>query len=228
MKRKSFKRVLAAALVTTMVFGSALTANAASGGSAGSGGSNSSESTVASEAAASVETEAVEMLTNASTVSAGGTVNLAGTSVKSSIAGASTVKSCQGVAVITPLADLRASLGLTSGQTPFVMSFDTDAKKSPLAMQCVNAAIASVGGSFVTAINVELGIKENGKFVSLKDGSAAMSVGLPKGASTAKAYYVVCVQPGGFITVLEDQDTNPNTVTFTIKAGLGTYALAAK
>ena len=54
-----------------------------------------------------------------------------------------------------------------------------------------------------------------------------MAVGLPKGADTTKTYSIICVQPGGVVTMLEDIDTNPKTVTFDVKAGLGTYALAA-
>ena len=32
----------------------------------------------------------------------------------------------------------------------------------------------------------------------------------------------------GVITILDDLDTNPKTVTFDVKAGLGTYAIVAK
>lgn len=249
MKRKSLKRALVTALMTTMVFASTLTVEAASGGSAGSSGSGSSGTksesskpqereetrertgnavnSVPGEVAGSVS-GVTEVFSNVTTVSAGGTVTVAGTAVKSTIAGAAIVKSLRGAAVITPLADVKASLGLKNGQTPFVMTYDTDAKKSPLAMKCVDAAIEAEGGTLVTAINVDLSAKENGKIVSLKNGSAAMAVGLPKNVDVKKTYYVVCVQPGGVISILQDQDTNPNTVTFEIKAGLGTYALAMK
>lgn len=235
MKKKCLKRVLVMTLATTMLMANVLTTQAASNGSSGSSGSTTSSSekkssNAAEEFVSTTEGSAsvAEIVKNVVTVSAGGSVNVGGTLIKSSIAGASTVKSLQGVAVTTPAADLKASLGLKEGQSAFVVSFDTNAKKSPLAMNCVNAAIESAGGSFVTAINVELGAKENGKFVSLKNGSAAMAVGLPKNVDTSKTFYVVCVQPGGIITILQDQDTNPKTVTFEIKAGLGTYALAYK
>ena len=91
----------------------------------------------------------------------------------------------------------------------------------------VNAAAESIGAAFVAAINVDLGAKENGKFVSLKDGSIAMVVGIPK-VDVTKTYSMVCVQPGGVVTILEDQDANPKTVTFAVQAGLGTYAIVAK
>lgn len=237
MKKKCFKRVLIMSLTTTMLMANVLITEAASHGSSGSSGSAGTSSSSKEESTDTVEesvsapeesANVAKVVENVVEVSAGSSVNVGGTAVKSTIAGVSTVKSLQGVAVTTSAAELNASLGLKNGQTAFVMSFDTNAKKSPLAMNCINAAIESTGGSFVTAINVELGAKENGKFVSLKNGNAAMSVGLPKNVDTTKTFYVVCVQPGGAITILKDQDTNPKTVTFEIKAGLGTYALVSK
>ena len=55
----------------------------------------------------------------------------------------------------------------------------------------------------------------------------AMVVGIPK-VDVTKTYSMVCVQPGGVVTILEDQDANPKTVTFAVQAGLGTYAIVAK
>ncbi|MCM1217591.1 MAG: hypothetical protein NC548_24130 [Lachnospiraceae bacterium] len=232
MKMKSIKRVLVASLVATMVFGSVFTVSATSGGTNASSGKEESkkEETPAPAVVESAEvfTSTPAMQENVVSVSAGGAVSVGGASVRSTIAGATIVKSLQGVAVKTPLADVKASLGLTGSQTPYVVAYDTSAKKSPLAMQCVDAAISAAGGSFVSAINVDLCAKDNGKIVTLANGSAAMAAGLPKTADQSKTYYVVCVQPGGVITILEDQDTNPATVTFEIKAGLATYAIASK
>jgi len=232
MKMKSVKRVLVTALAATMVFGSVFTAQAA-GGSGGSGGSSGSKDEEKAEEVVIVESADVfssvpAMQENVVSVSAGGSVTVAGSSVRSTIAGATIVKSLQGVAVTTPLADITASLGLTGSQTPYVIAYDTSEKKSPLAMNCVNAAIEAAGGSLVTAINVDLCAKENGRIITLANGNAGMVAGLPKTADLSKVYYVVCVQPGGVITILEDQDANPATVTFGIKAGLGTYAIACK
>lgn len=238
MKVKSVKRVLVTALVATMVIGSVFTTQAA-GGSGGSSGSSGSCEETAEESVVSAATQEVVESVNAFSsvlamqdsvkkVSAGGTVTVGGAAVRSTIAGATIVKNLQGVAVITPMADIKASLGLTGRQTPYMIAYDTSAKKSPLAMKCVNAAIEAAGGTFITAINVDLCAKENGRIVKLSNGSAAMVAGLPKTANQNKSYYVVCVQPGGVITILQDQDTNPATVTFEIKAGLATYAIVAQ
>lgn len=237
MKMKSVKRVLVTALVATMAIGSVFTTQAAggSGGSSGSAGSYEETeepvvSTATQEVVESVDvfSSVLAMQDNVTKVSAGGTVTVGGAAVRSTIAGATVVKNLQGVAVITPMADIKASLGLTGSQTPYMIAYDTSAKKSPLAMKCVNAAIEAAGGTFVTAINVDLCAKENGRIVKLSNGSAAMVAGLPKTANQSKSYYVVCVQPGGVITILQDQDTNPATVTFEVKAGLATYAIVAQ
>lgn len=246
MKSKSIKKLLTAALVATMLVGSTLSVCATGGnpGTGGDGGSTSdaaeetSEETSEEAAEATVSEVAAEVVNGEETsapvtpavsfVSADGNVSVAGMAVKTTVAGAIKVDSVQGLAVTTPLAEVKASLGLTGSQTPFIIAFDTNAKKSNLAMDCVNAAAESLGGQVVTAINVTLGAKENGKLISLSNGSAGMVVGLPKNVDTSKTYSVVCVQPGGVVTILNDQDSNPATVTFAVKAGLGTYGIVSK
>lgn len=209
------KKILAATLAATMVMASALTV-CASTTSPGAGSSGSSSSSNDSTTVAQTETKTADA-----------TMKIAGTDVKTTIAGGYAAKKVEGVAVKTSMADVKTSLGLKDGQTPYIIVYDTDAKKSHLAMDCVNTAAESIGASFVAAINVDLGAKQNGKFVSLKDGSIAMVVGIPK-VDITKTYSMVCVQPGGVVTILEDQDANPKTVTFAVQAGLGTYAIVAK
>jgi len=155
-------------------------------------------------------------------------ISIAGTSVRTSIAGAYAAKSVQGIAVTTSLNDVVARLGLGSGQKPYIMLFDTDPVKSSKAMDCVNAAASALGGTVVTTLNIQLGAKQGGRFITLSDGSINMVAGLPKSADTTKTYSIVCVQPGGIISIFDDLDTNPQTVTFEVAAGLGTYALVAK
>lgn len=203
------KKMLAAMLAATMVMSSAITV------SAYYDSSSSSEET-------SVEPEYVQ--------TANAPIMIGGAVVRTSIAGAYAAVSVQGTAVITPLAQIRTGLGLKDGQVPAITIYDTDPKKSSKAMACVNAAVDAMGAGaeVITALNVDLGAKENGKWVELEDGSVAMAAGLPKGADLTKTYSVICVQPGGVITILEDQDTNPATVTFAVQAGIGTYALVAQ
>lgn len=207
------KKILAATLAATMVMASALTVCATS---TQSGGSGSSESYVPQSYA-----EKAAVTANAS-------VKVGGVEVKTSVAGVYAAEKVQGCAVKTDLATVKANLGLKAGQNPKIVIYDTDPKKSEKAMACVNAAAEAAGASVVATLNVDLGAVEKGKWVTLTDGNVAMGVGLPKGADTTKTYVVICVQPGGETTILEDLDTDPKTVTFNVKAGLGTYALAAK
>lgn len=215
------KKVLAAVLAATMVMASAVSASAAttvqSGGSSGSGKSSSSSEVAKAQSFA----EKHEKGANA-------TVTVAGLPVRTSIGGVYAALSVRGTAVKTSLADVKTALGLTGSQRPVILIYDTDPKKSTAAMASVNAAVEALGGTFVSALNIDLGAKENGKWVTLKDGSIALAAGLPKGADESKTYSVVCVQPGGATTILEDQDTNPKTVTFAVQAGLGTYAIVAR
>ena len=227
------KKAFAALLAATMVVSSGTTALAAGSGSAAPAASGSSSGTVAEDVIApaagtsqsdnggSGSSAAVEAV-RAAVKAAGAAVNVAGSSVKTSIAGAYAAKGVQGVAVVDSLENVK------SGQTPYIMVFDTNAKRSPKAMACVDVAAAALGGEVAAVLNVDLGAKEKGRFITLSNGSAAMVVGLPKGVDTTKTVSVVCVRPGGTTTILEDKDANPNTVTFDVAAGLGTYAIVMK
>lgn len=210
------KKVLAATLAATMVMASAITASAAT--------------TVQSSGSASSGTEAsvAQTFAELSSKAAGATIKVAGVAVKTSVEGVYAAASVQGTAVVTAAADVKAALGLTGSQKPVIIIYDTDAKKSNLAIASVNAAAEALNASVVTALNIDLGAKENGKWVTLSNGSVGLTAGLPKTADTTKTYSVICVQPGGATTILEDQDTNPATVTFAVQAGLGTYAIVAR
>ncbi|MDE6918047.1 MAG: hypothetical protein K2P39_14770 [Lachnospiraceae bacterium] len=210
-----FKKVLAAVLAATMVMASATTVCAS--------GYYSSSSSSASEDSERSLPEFAE-----SVKSSNEAVQVAGIAVRTSVSGAYAAKSVQGTAVITPLSDVKAKLGLTGAQQPAITIYDTDAKKSPKALACIDAAADALGAEVLTSLNIDLGAKENGRWVALSDGSVALAAGLPEDADTTKTYVAICVQPGGAVTILEDQDTNPRTVTFEVKAGIGTYAIAAQ
>lgn len=235
------KKVFAALMAAGMVMSSGMTALAAGSGSAAPAASGSStgsvqEDIVYSEIIGSSEntssgtggSSSASAAVLSTVKSAGTAISVAGSSVKTSIAGAYAAKKVQGAAVIDSMETVRANLGLKNGQTPYVMVFDTDARRSPKAMECVNAAVEALGGEVVAALNIDLGAKENGKFITLSNGSIAMVVGLPKGVDISRTASVICVRPGGRTTVLEDMDANPNTVTFKVEAGLGTYAIVVK
>ncbi len=213
------KKTIAAILAATMVMSTGITVCAAGSGSAApigvektEGSSGSSTTTAASAAKSS-----------------GAEISVAGSNVKTSVSGVYAGEKVQGVAVMNSLAEVRSKLNLSGSQTPYVMIFDTDTKKSSKAMDSINAAVTALGGGEIAAtLNINLGAKEKGRFVSLSDGSVGMVVGLPKGVDTTKSISIICVRPGGKTTILEDTDTNPKTVTFELQAGLGTYAIVAQ
>ena len=206
------KKVLAATLAATMVMSSAMTVSASYYDSSSSSSSSESGSSAAAE----------------DVVTADAPIEVAGVAIKTTVAGAYAAKSVRGTAVITPLAQVKASLGLKDGQVPAITIYDTDPLKSPKALACINAAADALGAEVLTTLSVDLGAKENGKWVTLSNGSVALTAGLPKNADLTKVYSAVCVQPGGIVTVFEDQDTDPATVTFEVKAGIGAYAIVAQ
>lgn len=225
MKLNKVKRLLTAVLAATMVMASAVTVSATGnpGPGVSSNDATSSDSGSSDSGSSQATTYADQM-----SQSADAPIAVAGTSVKTSVAGVYAAQKVQGVAVTTPVASVKASLGLAGNQTPAIIIYDTDEKKSYRAMECVNAAAESINGTVVASMNIDLGAKEDGKWVTLASGTVGLVTGLPKDADTSKEYCAICVQPGGKVTILEDQDSNPATVTFEVQAGLGTYAIVAK
>lgn len=209
------KKFLAATLAATMVMSSAMTVCA-------KGYYDSSSSSAPSSS------DSTSTPTPSTVQSANAVIKVAGVDVRTSIGGVYAAKSVQGAAITTALSSVRANLGLTGSQKPAITIYDTDPKKSPAALASINAAAEALGGTVLTSLNIDLGAKENGKWVTLSNGSVALATGLPKGADTTKTYCAILVQPGGAVTILEDQDTNPKTVTFEVKAGIGTYAIVAR
>lgn len=228
MKAKSTKKIVAILLAASMTMSSSLMVFASDGsGGSGNEGGTSTPPTTSQSSSSSSESNTPTIYAN-DIKSADAVISIAGTRVKTSMSGTYAAKSVQGAAIITSLSDVVAKLGLSNKQKPYIMMFDTDPVKSNKAMDCINASASALGGTVVAALNIELGAKQNGKFVTLSDGSVNMVVGLPKLADTTKTYCIVRVQPGGIISVFEDVDTNPQTVTFEVAAGLGAYALVAR
>lgn len=196
--------------------------------SAGSNISSSAGSNISSSADSVVSVTPEPTYVEKMTKSANASISVAGINVKTSVSGVYAAETVRGVVVETPVADVKASLGLSEGQKPIIFIYDVDSKKSVNAMASINAAAEVLGADVVACLQIELGAKENGKWVELSDGSVALKAGLPKSADTSLTYSAICVQEGGVITVLKDLDTDPNTITFAVNAGLGAYAIVAK
>lgn len=144
--------------------------------------------------------------------------------VTTSVNGVYLATSVNGVAISTST----ANINLGAGETPYARVYNMDVKKSPLAAAAINQAAEALGAAVGPYINVELGFVKGGKFGLLSaDGAPiTMSFGIPKSfVQAGKTYAVICVRPGGTVTVLPNTSTNPNVVTFATTGGQGAYAI---
>ncbi len=148
--------------------------------------------------------------------------------VTTSVRGVYLATSVNGVAVTTSAANIASSYNLGAGETPYVRVYNMNVKKSHLAAAVINQAAEALGAAVGPYINVELGYLKDGKFGLLSSDGApiTMSFGIPKSfVQDGKTYAVICVRPGGAVTVLPNTSTNPNVITFTTKGGQVAYAI---
>ena len=148
--------------------------------------------------------------------------------VKTSTAGTYLATSVTGSAIATEAAAVSESYGLTGNEKPYSKFVNLDTKKSPLAKQTIDAAAESQGAEVGPMLNIELGKLSDGKYSLLpSDGDAIrIALGVPRNFADAdKTFAVVCVRAGGEVSILEDVDDNPNTVTFDTTGGAGAYAI---
>lgn len=148
--------------------------------------------------------------------------------VESTVSGVYLATSVNGSVVTTSTAAIAEGYGLKGNEKPYAKFFDLDAAKSPLAKQAIDLAAVSLGAEVGPMLNIELGKMSAGKYSLLpSDGTPIrLSFGIPSNFTQAgKTYAVICVRAGGAVTVLEDVDTNPFTVTFDTTGGAGAYAI---
>lgn len=217
MNMKLVKRIIAATLAATLMIAPAITAGAATDTGSGAATQTTGGTTTTQTTATVVNPN----VSSESTVAVGGVV------LKSQVAGAYAVRSLAGVAIRQSAATIKTAAGLAANETPFVRAYDITAKNSPAAFASINAAAASVGGTVIGAINIDLGKLTAGKFSQLSaDVAVPTTVGV-KNPPAGKTLAVVKVLPGGAFEVLQDADDNAYTVTFNITGGLAAYAVIA-
>lgn len=225
MKTKFIQKLMAGALAAALVVAPSTSVFASSLESGGqeSGGQGSTPEEVVIE------------IVNESSDDGGSVSSIAQIPESSSVAGVTTsvrgvylATSVNGVAITTSVANIASSYNLGAGETPYARVYNMDVKKSPLAAAAINAAAEALGATVGPYINVELGFVKGGKFGLLPaDGAPiTMSFGIPKSFVQAGATYaVICVRPGGAVTVLPNTSTNPNVITFSTTGGQGAYAI---
>lgn len=223
MKTKFIQRMMASALTVALVAAPSMSV-LASGGSGGSSSKSEdkviaiiNESTDSGDGGESYVSSIAEIpVTN----------TVAGT--KSTVQGVYIATSVNGTAITSSLAGIAGSYGLAAGEVPYVRFSNMDAKKSNLAKAVINSAASAVGATVGPCINIEIGKKAGGQFslLSQEGEKISVKVGIPKSfAQDGKTYAVICVRPGGAVSVLQDTDTNPNTITFDTTGGQGAYAI---
>lgn len=241
MKLRFIQKMVAGALTVALVAAPSMSAlaspdygndygNSVSGNSSSSSGSSSSSNRTAKDEVLNAVNAAIAADGNGSAVS-----SIADIPTTSSVAGVTTtvqgvyLATCvSGTAITTSIADISGSYGLTAGEVPYARFYNMDAKKSYLAKAVIDNVAAAVGGTVGPCFNIEIGKKANGRFslLSQEGGKIAVKVGIPKSfVQDGKTFAVVCVRPGGTVSILQDTDTNPDTVTFETTGGQGAYAI---
>lgn len=217
MKANLAKRVMTCALAGALVVGSSMSVLASSGSSS----SSKSKEEVVAEIVQEVSDGGVASVADVPTSS-----SVAG--VWSSVSGVYLATNVNGAAITTPLDTIAGSYALAAGERPYARVYNFDGKKSTAAQAVIDNAAAALGATVGPVINFELGKMSGGKFTLLPSEGAAVNVkfGIPKSFAQAdKTFAIICVRPGGAVTVLQDLDTDPNTITFATTAGQGAYAI---
>ena len=162
-------------------------------------------------------------------VSATTPVAIGGTVLKSDVAGAVSIPktaAIAGVVVRQSAAQMKTTAGLAANESAFVRAYEITEKKSPAAYASFKAAAAATGGTVLDAVNIDLGKMAGGKFADLPAGVSVPTTVAVKSAA-GRTLAVAKVLPGGATEILQDQDDDPNTVTFPITGGLAAYAVIA-
>lgn len=230
MKAKFIQRMMASALTIALVAAPSMSVLASGGPGAGSGSpiSGSSSSATAEEQVVAIISESNG--DGGSSVSSIAEIPVTNTvaGVKSTVQGVYIATSVNGTAITSGLTGIASSYGLAAGEVPYARFSNMDVKKSNLAKTVIDNAAAALGATVGPCINIEIGKKAGGKFSLLsQDGEKiTVKVGIPKSfAQDGKTFAMVCVRPGGAVTVLQDTDSDPNTITFDTTGGQGAYAI---
>ena len=212
MKASIIKKMMTGVLAASLVMAPAMSV----GATTVTGGGSCAEEVVASSTSGEVTTVAEVPVTS----------SVAG--AKTTVAGVYLATSVNGIVVSKPVAAIAEGYGLTSADKPYAKFLNMDAKKSYLAKAAIDVAAQAKGAVVGPMLNIELGKMTAGKYSLLPSDGAAirLSLGIPANFAQADATFaIVCVRPGGVVTILEDVDTNPNTVTFDTTGGAGAYAM---
>lgn len=180
--------------------------------------------TDSSESSSEPATANIEEVQPTSQIAAGGTV------IKNETPGAFVVQKSSpvtGMAVRETPAQIKQAAGLAANETPFVSAYTVDRAKSAAVYASFDGAAATLGGTTLGGINVDLGKLTNGKFTELPEGvEVPFSFGI-KNYNPNLTYYIVKVLPGGATELVPAEVDANGVITFNISGGLAGYGLIA-
>ena len=239
MKAKVVKKMMVAALAVTLTVAPSMGVMA----SGNSGNQPSQSSTSSSSSSSKTKEEAVIEAVNENLAAAqesgdGGAASVSSvaqipttssvTGVQTTVAGVYLATSVNGCAVTTGVSSISAGYGLTAGEKPCARFYNLEEKRSPLAKAAIDNAAVSLNAEVGPYVNIELGKLAGGKYSLLPSDGAEIEIklGVPKSfAQDGKNFAMICVRPGGAVSVLKDIDDNPGTITFNTTGGQGAYAM---
>lgn len=202
------------------------------GGIPVTGGDSSSEETVQEEVIRFINRNLGVVMSEDGVSSVSSLAEIPSTStvagIKSSVSGVYLATSVNGAVITTGLDKIVSGYSLAGDEKPYARLYNLEAKRSPLAYAAIVDAAANMNAMVGPTINIELGKMKGGKYSLLSADGAEIEVklGIPKSFAQAdKTFAVVCVRPGGKVTILQDKDINPDTVTFNTTGGQGAYAI---
>lgn len=227
MKTKFIQKMMASALTVALIAAPSMGVMAAGSGDPVIGGSCGQPAQTVEEQVIAIVNESSDGGSSVSSIAEIPVTNtVAG--VKSTVQGVYIATNVNGTAITSGLSGIASSYGLAAGEVPYARFSNMDVKKSNLAKAVIDNAATAIGATVGPCINIEIGKKAGGQFSLLsQDGDKiSVKVGIPKSfAQSDKTFAVICVRPGGAVTVLQDTDSNPDTITFDTTGGQGAYAI---
>ncbi len=234
MKTKFIQKMMASALTVALIAAPSMGVMAAGSGDPITGSGDPVIGGSCGQPAQTVEEQVIAIVNESSdggsSVSSIAEIPVTNTvaGVKSTVQGVYIATNVNGTAITSGLSGIASSYGLAAGEVPYARFSNMDVKKSNLAKSVIDNAATAIGATVGPCINIEIGKKAGGQFSLLsQDGDKiSVKVGIPKSfAQSDKTFAVICVRPGGAVTVLQDTDSNPDTITFDTTGGQGAYAI---
>ncbi len=235
-KGRFMKKFLMCALTLSLMMSSAMAVSAssmggnstmgpASSGSQSSSGSHSSSSHSSSSHSSSSKSSGGSSASG-QTAASTSKVTVGGQAINSTVSGRFYAPNVNGAAVVSQKAEVNAALGLKNGETASVRVFQS--AYGPKAQKCVADTAAALNVTLGPVLDINLGkIDAGGKYSNVQhlNTAVAFTIGIPaEFVQAGSSYYVINVQPGGAVALLQDLDTDPSTLTFAT-TDFGVFAL---